>query len=376
MILNVIDNSPRGYGTVLATIAGYDQSGGLTKVLNNEKKEFGDFSKMIDLVKFLFEDDEQSILESYSKQLNPCFQNARYMLEYLSCHRLLDSMKELIDRMLVCNNNESKEWAKVYSIHLNWQLNYHILDVKEYLEILKEVKTNISDLKAYVKLLKCHGFYLKKNHHMAFEISQDVTSEIDEIKEDYLRKAYQTKLNEIDSYVYLRVQNKPEEARMKAYDVIDANIGKTFNAYSHYTIGCSYFYQSYDKAKEHFFTSIDIYTDINRGAATNDVKEVYQLLNIVWDKEVTDIVNNDYKIYHILKNNLDIPFELNKDNIDLAYYYLLKGMQLNSIDMLMQSMIHFLKRGDSFFANLPKMELLKRNYSQVIINELINLHVA
>jgi hypothetical protein len=179
-IINIIDNAPRGYSEELAKISGYSSGSNLKKVLKSEEKEFDKFNGLLELVKHLFNEDEHKMMEQYSKEIDPNNKTARSMLEYLSCNRLLDSMKELLDKMSECKNKESKEWAKVYLIQWNWQMNYHTLNVDDFLKSVSEVKTSVTEMKTFVKLQQCYGYYLKKRHVVAYDISQDIEQDIEE----------------------------------------------------------------------------------------------------------------------------------------------------------------------------------------------------
>jgi hypothetical protein len=375
MILNEIDNQPRGYAEILAPIAGYAKGGGLKKPLRDEKKEFDNFNGLVNLVKFLFPNDEQKLMAEYSKTLDPCNKSARIMLEYLSCNRLLEPMKELIDKMLTCKNVESKEYAKVYEILLTWQLNYHDLDVNKILNAVEEIRTENQDLQTLLKLMKCNCYYRKRLFKMSYEISQDVELLVDSLKDEFIKNSYTVKLYEIKSYISLRVLNQPVEARKYAEKVLELNIGRTFNAYANYIIGCSYFYSSYDTAKSKFDLSIEIYKSINRSKAVDDLMEISELLDVVWDKEIFTVSYcKEYRYYWMIKNNLNINDNFINVILDEAFHYLIKGMIDNDLDSLMKSIMRFLKRGDAFLANLPRMELLKRGFSEIMIDELMNIH--
>jgi hypothetical protein len=86
------------------------------------------------------------------------------------------------------------------------------------------------------------------------------------------------------------VFNQPEKARGYAQIVLNSDIGKTFNAYAHYVIGCSYLFTDYEKAKEHLYISSKIYMDINRKDAADNVNEERELLEIVWDKDIFQFI--------------------------------------------------------------------------------------
>lgn len=377
MILNEIDNQPRGYAEILAPISGYNNGSALKKPLKDEKRDFDNFNGLVNLVKFLFPNDELKLMEEYSKTLDPCNKSARIMLEYLSSHKLLDSLEELIDKMAECKNKESKEWSKLYRIQLEWSANYYDLDILEILKTLNEFKTNIPELNTLISIMKCNSYYKQKMYKMALELSKDIPSIINDIKDDFVKSAYMVKFNEIMSYLSLRVCNDSENARKYAENVLTLNIGQTFNAYAKYIIGFSYFFTSYEKAKESLNDSVKIYESLHRHKAAIDVKEELELLDVVWDKDVFSVYYCEkYRYYWMARK--EIEFNINCANLDLddPFYYLIKGMKENNNNALLQSIIRFVKRGDMFLANLSRIELLKRSCDEDVINDLLNMYVA
>jgi hypothetical protein len=179
------------------------------------------------------------------------------------------------------------------------------------------------------------------------------------------------------SYLSLRVFNDHDKARIHAQSVLDYNVGKSLNAYAYYILGCSYLFTEYDKSKEYLKESAKIYIDLNRIDAADNVKEEIELLDIVWDKDIFSVYySREYKYYWLTRNNKVINVELETLNLEEQFYLLIKGMKENNIDLILQSLIMFVKKGDLFLANLPKLELLKRGYNKDIIQSLLEFYVS
>lgn len=378
MLLNEIDKQPRGYAEVLANVTRcYSSGSNLKKALKKEIGEFEEFSDLIALIKYQFGADDKKLMAQYSTEMDVKKENARCMLEYLSCNRMLESMKQLIDNMLECSNATSRDYAKVYKLQYEWQSNYYNLDHTLFLKKVNETKTSVSELNVFLYLLKFYGYYRQQNYKLAYEISKLVINEIEEIEDKYIKCMYKTKLNEALSYIQLRVLNKPEESRKCSEEVIVANIGITFDSYAHYSIGTSYIFTSYDKSIYHFEESINLYQSINRNDVVKDVKEKIELLNVIWGKESEFYYLNSKLLYEAKNGKLkDADLEKFKDKLDLSFYLLIKGIKDNNNDVLLQSLIEFLKIGDTFLGNIPKIELLNKNYNQDVLNSLISLNYA
>jgi hypothetical protein len=150
-------------------------------------------------------------------------------------------------------------------------------------------------------------------------------------------------------------------------------------AYAHYTIGCATMFTSYEKSIKHFNKSIELYQASNRDKAViDDVKGRIDLLNVIWDKDQDIICSIDAKLLHEVKNGNLTAFQLEqyKDKLEETFYYLIKGIRENNNDLLLQSSILFLKKGDTFFGNLPRIELLKRKFNKDVLNALVSLNQA
>jgi hypothetical protein len=377
MILEKIDHSPRGYSEELAKISGsYSSGSNLKKVLKSPDKEFDSLSALLKIVKHIFgTENKKKLMEQYSTEIDPNNKCARHMLEYLSVNRLLDSMKNLLDRMSECKNKDSREWAKIYSLQHEWQTDYYGMDFNLFINRLNEFKTNIHELNTMISIMRCNIYYKEKMFRMFHELSHTVQFSIENIKDEFIKTSYYVKYNEILSYLSLKVFNEPDKAREYAEFVLESDIGKTFNAYAHYIIGCSYLFTDYEKAKDHLYQSYKIYMDINRIDAADNVNEERELLEIVWDKDIFSIhTNKNYRYYWMARSNRPISEDLENLNLDKSFYFLIKGMKDNNNENLLQCMILFVKQGDLFLANLPKFELLKRGYSENIIKELMSIH--
>jgi len=379
MILNVIEQSPRGYAEELAKIAGYANGSGLKKPLTKEEKEFDNLDGLVQLVRHLFPDQERALIEEFSMTLDVNNKLARYMLEYLSCNRLLVTMDQLLTRMESAKNTTSREWAKVYRLQHEWQTEYYNIKPLEMLDKVNEIKTTIPELKTQLSIMTCNVFYRDKNYKVAYQLYAGIKEGLFQIKDQYVKKALQVKANEIVSYIYLRVQDKPEEARERAMEVLSLNVGETFNAYANYIIGSSYFYTSFEKANHYLNLSKTTYEKIGRAEAKNDIIDNIEKLEIVWNKsEDRFFVSNENKLFNMIKNGNDVTeqLEANKGKINEAFYNYLMGLLENDTNLLSLSMIQYSKKGDSFWARLPMIELKKNGVHEMLLNELLKFNAA
>lgn len=378
IILDYIEKSPKGTAERLAKISdSYSSGSNLKKVLCDPNKDFDSLNGLIKIVKYAFGEYENKLIEQYSTEINPNNKIARHMLEYLTVNRRLDYLKKMIDNMLECKNKESREWAKFYSIQYEWQKDFYGLDFLDILNKLNGFKTNSHELNTHKTIMRCNCFYKNRMYRMSYELSHGIKNSLENIKDDFIKISYGVKFNEIMSYLSLRVFNEPEEARIYAQKVLEFNIGQSFNAYANYILGCSYLFTEYDTSIKYLTESEKIYTSINRIDAADNVKEEIELLGIMWDKDIFSVYySKEYKYYWLVKNNKEINIDLKSLNLEEQFYLLIKGMIENDTDVILHSLIMFVKNGDLFLANLPKIELLKRGFSEDVIKALLSIYIS
>lgn len=369
----------RGNSVVIAKACGCGAPK-ISKLKNNYTSEFKDFALLIKIAKFLSPEKEFSLMTEYASHLDPNKKTARNMLEYLSCNRLLADMEILLKKMETCENDESREYAAVYKLLHIWQTKYHQIDSAAFLEDLNKVHVTEANLKLAVKIMKCNVYYQKLSFNMALELSLELFDDLDNIEESYIKTAYETKINEIHSYLNLWVTSDYEQAREYANKVLSANIGQTFNAYANFIIGCTYFYDSFENAIMYLEKGKLIYDEIERNDASNDVNERIELLYIFWNRE-NEYPEFKWNVSNFLiktKQGIKIQNELAQAQQtikDVAFYTFLSGLEEKSMDKLLLSVIQFVKNGDSFNAKLPKQKLLEHGFNELVLNELINIHI-
>ena len=379
-ISNICDNGTytREY---LSQYAGYKKPAGFSKWLNNEDSEIADFNDLIRLLDKIDSDRTCEFLAKYSMSVSPTHATAKSLLEYLSSNRELDYMKALIERMESSKSASGKDWARAYALQHEWQKNYYTIDVNKHLKEIAKLKTSDKYLELFVNVMKCNCYYHNEDNKMAYEIANELLSELKDIEDGYIKNAYSAKVNEVLSFISLWVKNKPEEARENAEAVIKANIGEAKDAFAYSVIGHSYYYTSYEKAVKYISKSKELYVKLGEDfkGAVIDADETLEKIKIFWmKKDVSEgfkCIENELLFKAINGENISQLLGESKEKINCgATYNLIKGYSEKGNDTLLQSMVQFLKKGDTFSAYVPMLELKKRGYNEVLLNEWINFH--
>ena len=376
IIKEKVDN--KGLLTELAKEAKHANTSTISKWLKDEKKEFDNLDSLLAIVKKMYPDNFNQAIQHYALTINVNKKVTRHLLEYLSCNRLLEAMRSLLDRMLQSDNDDITQWAKAYDLQYEYQVNYSKLDKVKHLKKIRKLKANDPTLEVYTELMKCYMYYHNDNHQMAYEIAEEILDQLEEVEEGYVKRVYTVKLHEVYSYINLWFLNNVEAARESAHKVLEANIGETFNAYAYFTIGYSYFYTSFDKAEESLSKSVSIYKSMNRKDAAEDVEGTIEKLEIFWEKTIDKVkfININNELYYKAKLKIDITnlLPLSTDEDLIGYKLFAEGLGSSNKDLLMQSMIRFLKQGSAFEACLPMFELIKLGEDQKTLQDLLNIN--
>lgn len=376
MILNEIDNGVRGYSEELARISGaYSSGSALKKVLKDEKKEFEKFNGLINIVRHIWGNDSINMMVMYSKEIHPNKKTARNLLECLVTNREFEAFKDLLDRMDICTNKESQEWAKVYRLQYRYELAQTPEECNTLLREISLTHVTVSELKTYQKMLLSYCFNQLENFTMVNTLTNEIKQEIELIENDYIKDTFTVRANELIAFNHLKVYNDPEAARQCADNILSSNPRIAFKAYAMYIKGFSFLYTSHENAIQYLNESIELYESLNRQNDVKILKEKAEFISVYWgqfNNEKCSFISNQLLLD--VKKGKDISNELleNKDSIDTEFYLYLDGCNSKSNKQLMLSLIKYIKKNDKFLANIAKIELLKNGYDQDILEELTN----
>jgi hypothetical protein len=357
MILNEVATHPKGYLTELAEIAGYtgtNKGSNLNKVLIDEKKEFDNFTGLVNLFRHLWGNDSLKMMVRYSEEVDPKKKTARNLLEGLVINREFEAFNTLLEKMDSCTNKESQEYARVYKLQYKYEL---ARTCEDYNTLLREISlTNITlpELKVYQKMLLCYCFDQINDYTMTKILSREINDEIELIENEFIKDSYTIRLNEVMSYIQLRVYNDPEAARECAEKILSSNARLSFKGFAYYIKGFSYLFTSLDETVTYLTKSIEIYEELNRPHDVEKLKEDLELAYTLWNK--------------IEQNK-----QLSVDKIELKLYF--EGCIDKDTNKLMLSLVKFIKKNDLFLANLPKIELLKNGYNSEILEEMMLINM-
>lgn len=373
MILNEIENHPRGFSNELSEIAGYSNGGNLKKVLNDEKKEFDKFNGLIELLKFLWKDQYIEMMIKYSTEVDPNKKTARTMLEFLVTARKFEAFNNLLARMDECSNKESKEYAKLYRMQYKYELASTMDEFNTLIKEINQLHLNLDELNIYKNFLMSYCFGLKKDYNTVKFLLMGIEDRIDLIENEYIKEKYTIRYNEIMAYNNLYIYNDPDAARKCADKILSSNVPVAFMGYSYYIKGFSYLFTSFGKTMEYLNKSLDMYKKINRFNEVEDLLEKIEFTKVYWDKfteEKCSYLKNN--LFLKIKKGINVEYELKKsqEQIECELYLYLEGINNKDNKKLKLSLIKLIKGNEMFLANLPKIELIKNGEDEEVMEEM------
>ena len=158
---------------------------------NTEKKEMKDFLGLIKIVRYLRPKEEFDLMVDYSEQVNPNFQTARYMLEYLDTNGLYQAKDNLIDRMIDTNNAESKAWAKLYK--LDTQVVRRLTSPFDAIHQFSNFGGKLEN-KIVAQIFSAYVYLDQKLYEQVLKVVEGTIESLKQVNDNFIENMYMTRL--------------------------------------------------------------------------------------------------------------------------------------------------------------------------------------
>lgn len=362
----------------LASLAGYSQTSGFYKFLNEQDRPLKSFNSLLKIVRFVFPQNESELIQRFVLNTDPRKQLARDGLEYASSNNLNEFTEELIEKLQSSTNAESKEWANVYK--LQKELLGNKIDEFETTEKLHSLKLKTKEMKLFSRIVLLHNRNLNTEFNRMEELNEQINKfDFSDLCNEYIAGSYKSRVYAINSDAFL-AQLRIDEARRLANLATELNISNRFVVFGNLHSGNSYIFSDYDTAKKYFLKALEASND-------NEIytKQVYRSLSFLenyWSKENKYLPlekehysdKHEHAFYHIKNNQNKKAIEI-LNSIDLkklkpgqkAFNYFYQGLISKDKRDFFKSVKFFKESGDKFFMQLPLIELKKMNVENEIL---------
>lgn len=372
----------RGLELRVALKAGYKDASSLSRFVNDPTRDMDDFSKLIIIVRELFEDEEFKVMSNYIKTLDPNKKAARYALEYASVNGLSELKNHMINKLNAPSMNvESKEWAKIYSEDDKVSSQSTINTLQE----LGAMNLKKTEPRIFRELLQFYVAYELKMFDLMFEISELINAGVKKVKDPFIKASFLGRLGLALCSVNL-YKGRVDTARLNGFSVVNGeNRTPRIDCLAYLNLGNSYIFENYEKSLELLNKGLEISKDCSENAL-NETKRSINFLQNVWNKKPEFLNYNsdclediqEVIVYMINQNQLEEATKLYKsiENGDYNNYqkafndYI--GYRLSQEKAkLFSSIKNFKLAGDAFFIQLPIIQLKNLGYEEEMIDLLL-----
>jgi hypothetical protein len=336
----------------------------------NRGTELG-FQSLFELAKLLFPRKFVDILSDWCLNLQKP-SNLKAALEFLMLYKKISKLQTLI--LYIKKNYESKpihEIAKIYEL----LILSHKKDFSDnYINTADNIVPKTPEGKVLLSITKSHYYNNKSNINAVKSLVQEAEDYIQKVSNQLLKHSYETRIYEMKSVVLLFMKGNTKGARLYAEKVLENKpfYCDTFAAESYYRIGMSFLFESPDmclanlkKAKKHFLKKGLVNT-----AEKLEINEI-AFAKIHWGfirsrdeiKDSSSLAHYEAK-YGDKEVAKKIALTLNQDSPFTRYYL---GITNGDCNTLLESLAMFAKKGNMFYAMLPKDALSEyKQFSNVI----------
>lgn len=346
-------------------------NGSLTKFFTQQKPI--DFEVVLNIIRYLLPDKETELIKQYCSEISKP-EHIKTAFEYLSTNRMLDALKMLLFKAQSIKNNELQEWVQVYTIMHDWQINSRPNNRDKILDDIEKLNTNNEALKPLTTIMESYYYFYIHEYRVMKIFAEKALNALNNLKNDYLKKSFKARIDQMLAYMELKVNCDEEKARKHSRKLIEANVGQPYTAFGYCIIGLSYFYNDVDQCQRHLDKSIKLYKETGQMSHVQAVQNKLNLALNYWNVSKTTDGKYDKVKKAISINDTDSLNEIYSDNLENPEYLYFKGLMDNDFETLMMSLVGYVDQSDNFFANLPKQALKQLGYSEKMLDKVVEIN--
>jgi hypothetical protein len=349
----------------------------LSEFFSSGGKKTIDFIYFIRAVRLINPDSEEELVKRICPwMLRPG--NLRLAMEYAATFNYFDLQRVLYD-INVGLGRVNKDYAEVYSIYLDFQEKTKTTE--ELFAEINDYNPKYLETELFKMIVQCSLYYREKNYREMHRLSTILYKKIGQVKNEYLRESYMARICDIIARTYLFYKNDVKKARFFATSLKDNEFSAKRKIHADYIMSMSYFFEDYQICLDYLLKYQKSLLDIGDIALAKELdnKEIPFIKNH-WDK-CFEIDSNDMAEvahFHIKKGNTTAALNILKGMEPLTTFQLYyKGLALNDPQILSLSFVEFMRTGNRFYANLPKIELKKHEnygfFAELLYNKTGNI---
>lgn len=360
----------------LSKIAGYEKVNGFYKFINTPEKEMDNLGGLINIVKSLFPDNEEQLLSDYFLSLDPNKKSARQSVEYADLNQWNALTDKIVSNLCESSNSISREWGQVYFLHR--KLNNNKISINEAIRETGKYRIKSPEMYSFSNIMIMYE-YLKIGEFGLMKSTAQFL-EIDELSDGFIKDSYSGRIELLKANISLN-DYELEETRKHCSAVIEECNNNRLIVFSYLTLGNTYIFEDYAKAKLCYEKGLNFAKDNSHHHYK--LRLALCFLDNVWarenkwvdfeSQEIPDMIEAAFYLTNIkeTKKAEDVIKKIEEHDVlddDLGFLHHVKGLLYNDMSHFHESIKKFKKSGDRLCLNLPLIELKKRGYSDEILN--------
>ncbi len=380
-ILKKLDSEGKGFSEKIAKLVGYSSGSALRKTIKEAEGESRKFNSLSKIVQVLFSNNELEIMKEYALSVDPKKQHARCMIEWLEANKLHEEKRKLIEKMLNCNNVFSETFAKIYNVHD--QYIRREINTIEAIRMYGKISTKKPEENVAIKIYQSYIYLDNQNYDMIYQSFIDIDEEIEQIKDDYIKDMYRSRVYMGRAVENLRRNNIAKVKELCQY-VLDNSNNLIYKIFAYLNMGNSYLLEDFNKSIDCYKNGLELCKEWHEFLIINLKRSITFACNLWGEKSNYFNLNSDHPsdihevaFYYIkFKQYIKATKELDKVDFDKltnnqkAFHMYYRGLISNKMEDFTKSIIYFRKSGDYFFKQLPVLELKKFGIDDCILEAL------
>jgi hypothetical protein len=369
-VIDQFEKNPRGFQEELGKLAGYSSGSNFSRALK-ENRNIQILEGFVKVIEKLFPENFKEILIEYAYELDPKKMTICLLLEYATLYYMYDLVKVINEIMKSSDKKNIIDWAEVYEIHRKVQTR-EISRLEGIQELMTFNKSKV-EIRVFAKIAMIYCYYDMRNISMINLAIDEIESEVNLIKNDFLRNSFIGRIFRIKVDINLHTDKIGTlvESLFQIENALDPT--KTM---VYLQIGNSYMTKSYEKAMYYFNKALEYKTT----KSEFEIKQSINFTSCLWDRLEnfrSDGTSSNDLFYYIKSGNKSEAERLLKridfDKLNAhqkAFNCFYQGLLYNDKKLFYKSVELFNGVGEKFYRQLPIMELKKMDENDYILSAL------
>ncbi|MFC7785660.1 AimR family lysis-lysogeny pheromone receptor [Rossellomorea sp. GCM10028870] len=338
------------------------------------------FKTLFTIAQMVHPDNYHTVIADWSYYVDAPM-NVKFALEYMSVNRMFDHAEDKIQQIHESGTTSKLliDLANAYTLLLERQQSE--ATPSDFMKRIKGLRYKTPEGKFLRQMLFAYYYSDVRCFALMDDNLSIAEALLDNVSSEDLRELYSLRIKELKAVSLLFNRNRKEEARKLCEEIAQSEIldNPTYRAGAYFRMATSYMFSSYDMTEVFFKKAVRIYRETGRDSVADGVESnEMEFARVLWKKvsDPSEIKDDSNRAFYYASNGmaeeaLEVIALLNQKSPFTKYY---EGLAKSDTNLLLESLVLFIKGGDMVYAELPYIELQKspqlRGVADILIREL------